>query len=226
MRLVILLIENNQLMRANQFELKLLRMCEEFFNAHSYKLILEKKQFRRITVAGFHSIIFNANAIANEWWIEVHLGVRSQLIEELAQQFLELPLDYRSEATTWITSIGKLSGEPYFRYKVKTENDLKEMVQSVQDFMLQKGFPFIAKHTHVSSISQLLNDFPTKNCPYIYNQIHRCFKGLIAAHYTHKELNLPYLEDTYRAFIVKNGLPKDQLAFEKLCSFLPVYQLN
>ena len=209
----------------SKFEMKLYQRMEFFFQSHGFDLLPEQKQFRKTTQNGFQNIIFSVSETQKECWIEVNFGVRYEFIEQIAQQFLNNALGYRPSANTLVISVGKFLDLKYFRFKVTNEDDLGKTLNEIEDVFEKKGFDFLEKANNLSFIEETLNDSPAQSCRYLYNQVHRCFKGIIAAKLADNQ-NFATIINIYRHFLLKNGTDQDLMNYERLVSFLNHYNAN
>ena len=215
----------NQKMILSKFEVKFYQRLENFFQSNDFGLVLDQKQFRKATQNGFQNIIFSVSETQKEFWIEVNFGIRHEFIEQIAQQFLNNARGYRPSANTLVISIGKFQELKYFRYKVTDEEELDRILEEVQIFFKQTGFDFLDDTNNLKNIDDILNDSPTKPCRFVYNQVHRCFKGIVAAKLTDNG-NFSTITNIYRHFLLKNGTDDDLLNYERLVSFLHHYNPN
>jgi hypothetical protein len=213
------------------FETELYGKMSDFFARYGFVLLAEKKQFRRVTGTGFHNVIFSATSYEAETWLEVNFGLRHEQIEQTAQQFLGNLEDFRADANTLVVSIGKFNNARYFRYKIGHDTrfgfaDLEDTCQEIRDFLAGRGFDFLNRYDTLPALDHLLNAQPTQPCNYLYNQIHRAFKGLIAARLTNNDEFLG-LSDVYRNQLVRLGASFHELhQYERLLSFLLYHSVN
>lgn len=209
-------------------EAKLYYALYDFFEAEGFRLLMDKKQFRKSTPAGFVNIIFSVSEYEKDkdTWVEVHIGCRNDQIEQIAQQFLNINLvDFRADVNTLIISTGKYNDVKYFRYKIQNDDDLTDTCEAIKEFMVYSGFSFLNSSTKLSDIDRIFNSLPHKPSKYVYNQIHRCYKGLIAAkladnpQYTHTEA-------VYRNYLTKFASKAELSNFERLVTYLQYYGNN
>lgn len=209
-------------------EAKIYDALYSFFLNEGFELLIEKKQFRKITPTGFINVIFSISEYEkdSDVWVEVHIGGRNHQIEQIAQQFLNVNLmDFRADANTVVISTGKYNDVKYFRYKIHDSDDLHEACASIRNFMNTTGLGFLKKVSQLSEINRLLNRTPTQPSKYLYNQIHRCFKGLIAAKLTENPRYLQLIE-TYRKYVHQNGTETELQNYERLVAYLQYYSAN
>lgn len=210
-------------MQVAEFETQLFSHLYEFFQDHEFELLGEKKQFRRTTTRGFQNVIFSVTPYQEECWMEVHLGTRLHAIEQICQQFLFHLSDHQPDANTIITSLGRLSDKKYFRFKVSNQDELLASAFELQQFMNSIGFAFLDKYYSNLSVHTALNDVPEKPTNLIYNQNHRYFKGLTAAHLIGYE-ELHTLANDYLQQLMTRQAPEKLIgSFKKLSGYLLEY---
>lgn len=213
-------------MTITPFETQLYQQLLPFFTDQAYELLPEKKQFRKLTTTGFQNVIISPAYYGTETWLDVNFGCRNEQVEQIAQQFLNNLTDFRPDANTIITSVGKFTDQPYFRYKVGTPDELIPVCDAIKAFFTTDGFAFLEQACSLPTLDRLFNQFPYQPSPYIYNQTHRCYKGLIAARLNHNPL-LAGLTDSYRHGLLRQTQnPYEQLNFERLVTYLQHYSAN
>lgn len=213
-------------MTVSEFDTILYHELYDFFYDYEFDLVPAKKQFRRPISSGFQSVIFSPSEYDEELWLEVNLGIRINLIEDLAQQFLDNHRPYQQDAMTLITSIGKLSNNKYFHYKIAQKDDLFYACEEIKKFMETTGFQFLNDNSSITAMDALLNERPNKPSKFLYNQAHRCFKGITAAKLVHNPIFLD-LVDAYRKFLQKTGSKQPLInQYDKLTNYLFHFSMN
>jgi len=210
-------------MLVKSFEIALYDKLSLFFEQNDFVLMADKKQFRKVTPYGFQNVIFTATSYDEEIWLEVNFGCRNNQIEQIAQQFLGNNRDFWAESNTIVVSIGKYNNSKYFRYKIMTEPDIEDVCDIVKEFLLTQGFPFLLYSDNLLALNDIFNKHAQEPCKYLYNQVHRSFRGIIAAKLIHYEKFLD-LTDKHREHLIHIGATEEELVtFERLLSFL-LYQ--
>lgn len=213
-------------MTLTPFETNLYQYLTPFFERHQYRLLPDMKQYRRNTRTGFQNVILSPSFYGGETMLEVNFGCRNDQIEQIAQQFLTNLVDFRPNANTVIISIGKFSGYPYYRYKIHSDDELADTCQQIEQFFTTRGFDFLNGSSTLPTLDRLLNEHPDQPCPYVYNQAHRCYKGLIAARLNNSP-RFDGLIDSYRQLLIRQTQnPYEQLHFERLIAYLQHYSPN
>ncbi|MGF7213969.1 hypothetical protein GGR92_000109 [Spirosoma lacussanchae] len=213
-------------MTLTPFETDLYQLLTPFFDGHGYSLIPEKKQYRHQTPQGFLNVILSPSFYDSETLLEVNFGCRNQQVEQIAQQFLNNLVDFRSDANTLIISIGKFTERLYFRYKIGSPADLAAVCDEIRDFFDTHGFAFLQDVCSLPTLDRLFNEQANQPCPYVYNQAHRCYKGLIVARLNHNP-HFDGLIDAYRHMLTRQTQnPYEQMNFERLIAYLNHYSAN
>lgn len=213
-------------MAVTPFDTNLFQQLTPYFSEYTYNLLSKKKQFRRETVLGFQNIVLSSVCYPTDTVLEVNFGVRNDQIEQIAQQFLNNLPDFRPDVNTFLLSIGRFNGFQYARYKIHSESELVTICGQIKSVFESRGFDFLAHHHTLYALDTLLNEQPALPCRYVYNQTHRCYKGLMAAHLNHNP-NYGELVDIYRHTLVQlTQNPHEQLNFKRLISFLAHYSAN
>lgn len=213
-------------MQVKNLESSLYHHLIRYLSQQSFVLLPEYKQFRRNTDIGFQNIIISTTTYSKELWVEVNIGVRVNLVEDFAQQFLDVPIEYRQHANTIIASIGKISDIKYLRYKIENEEDIKICYEAIKDFMQERGFSFLDHASRLANLDKLLNEKPHKTSKYLYNQTHRCFKGIIVAKLNHNPLFFELI-DKYQQVLEKLKVSEAEMdKYMKLVNFLLYLSLN
>ncbi len=213
-------------MGKHTFEAKIFQNLSGFFEEYDFALLPDLRQFRRDTSLGFDNIIISVSPYHDELWVDVHFGIRHEGIEHTAQQFLTNRLDFRADANTLLTTIGRFRQRSYFRYKIRTEEDLNEACRDIATFFTRKGLAFFDKTRNISDLDSILNELPHQRCPYISNQVHRCFKGLVTARLAENP-DIDGLFEIYRQQLGQYHTDAPTLAsFDRLGVYLKYYSSN
>lgn len=213
-------------MTLTPFETQLYQQLGDFFARQQYELLTDKRQFRKPTPAGFQNVILSPTYYGSETWLDVNFGVRNEQVEQIAQQFLNNLTDFRPDANTLIISIGKFTDQPYFRYKINNHDELAAVCGQIQLFFETDGFAFLDQACTLPTLDQLFNQFPYQPSRYVYNQTHRCYKGLITARLNYNP-TFTDLTDSYRHGLLRQTQnPYEQQNFERLVAYLQHYSAN
>lgn len=183
-------------------------------------------QFKRQFKGGFQTCLFAILQNEKTFWIELSVGVRVDIVEKLANQFTLTLKDYQSETHTILTTYGRIMGEPYFRFKVENLEGLEFAFEKMKDFLEEIAFDFMDDNSDVINIDKLLNRYPEKPSRFIYNDAHRCIKGVIIAQMAQNP-QLHSLIQTYHIVMQRHSLRDKMMPqYEKLVKYLRVFSVN
>lgn len=213
-------------MTYTSFETIVYQQLTPFFERHQFMLLPEKKQYRRITDTGFQNVMLVPEFYDSETVLDIRFGCRNNQIEQIAQQFLTNQAIGRPDANTLIVSIGQFSDFQFVRFSIHSEEELVAACQQIERFFNTTGFNFLATSCTLSDLDRLLNEHPDQPCQFVYNQMHRCYKGLITARLNHNA-HFEGLIDRYRHLLIhQTQNPYEQIHFERLIAYLHHYSAN
>ncbi|MFP4089943.1 MAG: hypothetical protein ACLFUB_10150 [Cyclobacteriaceae bacterium] len=206
-------------------EMLLFKELRPFFERYDFYLLLPKKQFRKQTKLGFHNVIISVSG-SKPCLIEVNIGVRLDLVEELAYQFTTGLSGYQRDSNTLVTSLGRIIGDPYKRFEAEDHVSVKKAARDIADLMVSEGFYFQEKYDSIKALDQLVNKEPTKKNPFIYNNLHRCLRGVVIARLAENK-NFNSLVATYRRSLVRSSTAPPLLErYDKLVNYLKSFSVN
>lgn len=208
------------------FESLLLVKISNFLYEVGFTLDLPRKLFYKKIEVGFQYIIPSVSQYEEEALAEIHLGVRQELVEDLAQPFSQTLQIQKDQTFTLLTSEGRLCKQPYKRYNLKTEEDLENFNLQFQAFYEQKGKGFLEEISTLDNLDSLVNQNPEKVHPYFFNQFQRCIKGLCVAR-LNQNSDFEKLAETYHQLLQQKRIPQQQIKlFENLWGYLKNFSLN
>lgn len=183
-------------------------------------------QFKKVYKGGFQSCLFSTHQHENAFWIEISVGVRVDIVEKIANQFTLTLKDYHQNSHTILTTYGRIMGTPYFRFKVKNQEDLNDVFEKMQAFLEEIAFDFMEDNSQVVNIDKLINRYPEKPSRFIYNNTHRCIKGVIVAQIAQNP-QLNTLIKAYHIVLERHSLRDKMLPqYKKLVAYLSAFSVN
>lgn len=196
-----------------------------FLRKEGFVLHKHMKQYRRDTSTGSQSITISM-AGDGPYTLDVHLGIRSELVEALVYQFLSGPKHYASYANTIIAPLARAAKGAPRGFRFDQPEELSGVVSHVMELISSGAFRFFDRHVTIQSLHELLNDQPEKPTRFLYNQLHRCFRGLIVA----KMADSPsffHLMDVYHQTLLDRGAPREVMrGYDSLSILLANFSLN
>lgn len=204
---------------------RLYHQIDGWISQQTFEPIPPMNQFRRVVNNGFQIIVLSS-AGTSPVEVEVFLGVRIDLVEQLAYQFTAGLSGYGPYSTTLLVPARKVIQKEIGRYTLYQEGDIEETHRQFQALMTEYGFAFLDQFSGVSALDVLYNSEPSKKQEYLTNEFHRALRGIILAKLVDRPSWLD-LTEIYQAKLEKRAVPEVQLAkYQQLVSFLKNYSFN
>ena len=196
-----------------------------FFEDYGFTSYPQLKQFRRPTATGFQNVMVSTSG-EGPFTMEFHLGIRSELVEALAYQFLAAPVGFSQHATTVTVPLFRIDDSIPRKFHFHRPNDVDVACSLAIRSLRTHGFDFFADNNSIHALDRMLNAFPEEPSPYLYNQVHRCFRGLVVAKMAQNGA-MPYLMETYKHVLEQRAVPERlRVGYERLVVFLHHHSLN
>ncbi len=196
------------------------------FKEQGYTFFPQQKQFRFASRNGYRAVLIHVNGNSAQQSIDLQLGIRLDVVEELVNQFLQGVSMGCEESATIIASYSRLVHNPCKRFLVTDAADLESVCLRMAAFMQSSGFRFLESFDRLRKIDGLLNRKPEQSSPFLQNQMIRCFKGLVIAKLTHRT-DFNQLAKTYFTFLNKHWADQSVTAnYKRLVKFLRFFSIN
>ncbi len=212
----------------SEIQIRIQQALSPLLEANGFAYVEHPKylQFRKVFEGGFQSCLFTVLEHETVFWIELSVGVRVEIVEKLANQFTLTLKDYHKDSHTILTTYGRIMGNPYYRFKVESEEDLDVACEKMQMFLEEIAFDFMLDNSRISNIDKLINRYPEKPSRFIYNDSHRCIKGVIVAQMAQNP-QLNTLIKAYYIVLQKHPLRDKMLPqYQKLVKYLRAFSVN
>ncbi|TXB61458.1 hypothetical protein [Phaeodactylibacter luteus] len=184
-------------------------------------------QFRREEPTGFRCIILALSPVPEGALLELHLGIRLQLVEQMAFPYTNGLQGFMPDSMTLAFPLSRLFGKPFQRFDVPFEGLPEAVFRVLEQQLSAQGLPFLERHSSVAALHGLFNAQPTAPLHLVHNQVNRCLRGLALAH-LHDRAQLSRLIAAYRQSLEEQYFapPSALEKFERLSAFLLNYQPN
>ncbi|WP_017730164.1 hypothetical protein [Nafulsella turpanensis] len=208
-------------------EKRLYQQLFPLFEQQGYEAVPSKKQFRQPCKNGFRAVLFSISEDAEEKIIDVQLGIRINLVEELVLQFLGGKKELEKDSTTIITSLARLKHQSQRRLIItEDEQSLQQSCTQITAAMQEKGFKFLKNFSQLHRIDKVVNRKPSRQCPIMHNQIQRCFRGITIARMLHRN-DFDKLVSIYGSYLYSQWASRQILDnYNKLVNFLKNFSFN
>jgi len=198
----------------------------DFLQGFGYTAMPDRKQFRKPFSGGFKAVMLAVTPYDDDYVFEVTLGTRVDLVEDLVYQFTNGLKGYTPDSNTFAASTGRLSGKRYLRYTVSTTDKFQQVFEDISQQFTSRWFSFLDRAVKVDYLDELYNDRPLEENTLVYNQINRCFRGIVLAFLAHNK-NYHHINTAYLGYLRQINAPYMIIEnYKKLIAFLNVYSMN
>ncbi|MFC5623542.1 hypothetical protein [Algoriphagus winogradskyi] len=115
----------------------------EFFKENGFELNQSQLFFEKVFPHGKQIVYVHFVEGSNESWVEYHLGIRINEVEELVKKYLPTPDDYAEQSITLARTANNLGNFYPRKIRVSNEKQLSELVYSIENFFLTTGFRWL-----------------------------------------------------------------------------------
>lgn len=196
------------------------------FEARGYEWMASGQQFRKQHAHGFNAVVFSPSVYDDEVILEVSLGSRHRLVEELVSSIGKQGLSNGQHGFSAITTLGKQLELKHKRLRAGNPEQTRELGDALLEFFENGGFELMEKLAGRAGLHQALNHEPSKPSLFANNQLLRCFRGLAIAHVIDAS-NLHSLAEVYEARLQKLGAPAEMhRSFIRMFEYFRAFGLN
>ncbi|WP_296702990.1 hypothetical protein [Algoriphagus sp.] len=126
-------------------KMKAIKLHSRFFNDHGFILNPSQNVFEKAFPNGKQVISIQIIEYSNEKYIEYHLGVRINEVEELIARYLPTTSAYDEQSITLAQTPDKLGSTYSKKIKISKVEDLSKLCKSIETFFLETGFYWLDK---------------------------------------------------------------------------------
>ena len=184
------------------------------------------RQYRRPEAYGYSCVILSAVEYEGIHLLDVHLGSRIDLVEELAYQFTNGLKDYGPQSTTFITSVGRVKNQRIHRYRYRNSVEREEVEQRLVHFFNEQGLDFLDSVNNLQTLDNIYNSKPEVACRYTYNQGNRAIRGMTIARILNRKDFRKLAAEHWKALLRQKQPNNILLNYQKLISLLAYYSVN
>lgn len=185
----------------------------EFFRNHGFVLNRSQFSFEKVFPHGKQVVFVHYVEENEERFLEYHLGIRINEVEELIHKYLPTLSNHVDQALSLAQTTDKLGNSYPKRIKLADQGDLKGILFSIEKFFLEKGFAWLDQMINPLVLEQeFLNH---KEQPFEeFNLVESAFRSTALS-----KLYNPADYPTLRNFFLKKISAKEMTPFA-IASFL------
>jgi len=165
-------------MNYSEVKKELKKEFENFLKPLGYKSKIDPQgcDFGKKTSNSLNRIGYGVANYIDEFNTGSYLKIEIKAIQKIEKKIFE-----GEYYETLSTGISDYFNELNYRYKIKTQEDIKEWGKIVRKFYEEYAVQFFEKYNSVDAIDKLLNENPTEKVIYLDNLGWRIITGLISA---------------------------------------------
>ncbi len=196
------------------------------FKEEGYEWMASGQQYIKQHANGFNAVVFSPSVYEDEVILEVSLGSRHRLVEELMGAIGKQGLNNRYQSFSAITTLGKQLELKHKRLRTGSPEQTAELTEALIDFFESGGLSLLEKLSTREGLNKALNYEPENPSLFANNQLLRCFRGLAVAHIVDAP-DLQTLAQTYEERLTKLGAPQEmQRSFVRMYEYFRAFGLN
>lgn len=188
-------------------------MQEGFLADFGFKLDNRSLYYVKETVEGKQMVFFHYSQHDDGAYLEYHLGIRLEKVENIVHRFLPSLGDYKERSISLVETMDRIDPEMPRRFLIENDFEVKKVIQQVEHFLIKKGFRFLDKYTSGKELEKYFN--ADVGIPIVtQNFTYRSARGITMA----KLFNPKNYEKTKKLYL--NMLNEKQVTPFTLASFI------
>lgn len=202
-------------------------LMQPLFQEKGFYFVPAFKQYRKLTPIGFQCVIFSFSHYPDGSLVEVHLGIRVDMVEQLAFPYTNGLPGFKEDSLTLVTPLARLFGMPFDRFDLVNRQDLVQASRKINYQLDEKGWQFLQANMRLTHLDQLFNNHPEKKLHLVHNQANRYLRGITIAR-LNQDPNFQSLAQIYRRQLKLLPTATDGIrhGFDRLFQFLLGYSPN
>lgn len=173
---------------------------QDFIKKSGFELDSLMYHYSKVFDGGKQVLFFHQIQYPNTRYIEVQLGVRFNLVENIINQFLPSLGDFKERSVTHVIPIYQLDSRLPRRFILQEEFEVNDLLTQIEEFLLKDGFHWLDKYSVPENMEMLFNNNPNQ---VLSNQnfTYRAARAVTLAKLYNKEL----FDLTKKAYLEKSA---------------------
>jgi hypothetical protein len=135
---------------------------EDFLADFGFKLEKNSLHYVKETPKGKQMIFFHHTQHEEVSYLEYHLGIRLDEVENIVHRFLPSLGDYKERSITLVETLDRIDKEMPRRFLVENDIEIKEVIKTLENFLVKKGFKFLDTYSDGNNLEIFFNEDPSK----------------------------------------------------------------
>ncbi|PRY90461.1 hypothetical protein [Mongoliibacter ruber] len=130
---------------------------EEFLADFGFKLDGKSLHYTKTFGEGRQMVFFHYTHYEDVSYLEYHLGIRYDNIENIVHRFLPSLGDYKERSITLVETMDRIDTEMPRRFLVENDLELGSVIENAENFLVKNGFRFLDKFSEGKSLESYFN---------------------------------------------------------------------
>lgn len=199
--------------------MEVIELHHKFFMDFGFEFHSSQLLFYKDFPQGQQIIFVHYTESPTATYLEYHLGIRIDEVEEIIHKFLPSLNNYSERSITLVQTPNKIGKMIPKRFEIKNDGQLAEAIMAAEKFFVLHGFPWLdemIQPDHLESEFANAKDRSFKTQNFVYNS----FRGATLAK-MYSEKDYPILRDFYLKQIKKMEMTPFTIAlFLQLLNYL------
>ncbi|EOZ98590.1 hypothetical protein A33Q_1244 [Indibacter alkaliphilus LW1] len=130
---------------------------EDFLADFGFQLDGRSLHYIKTIEEGRQMVFFHYTHHEDVSYLEYHLGIRYDKVENIVHRFLPSLGDYKERSITLVETMDRIHDEMPRRFLVENDNELGPVIATAEDFLVKKGFRFLDKYSEGAVLESYFN---------------------------------------------------------------------
>lgn len=130
---------------------------EDFLADFGFKLDNRSLYYVKDTPEGKQMVFFHHTQHEGGAYLEYHLGIRLEKVENIVHRFLPSLGDYKERSISLIETMDRIDPKMPRRFLIENDFETNEVIRKVEQFLVKKGFNFLDKVSAGTALEKYFN---------------------------------------------------------------------
>ncbi|MFD2201216.1 hypothetical protein [Shivajiella indica] len=135
---------------------------EDFLADFGFKLDKKSLHFVKDIPKGKQMIFLHYTQHDEGAYLEYHLGVRLDKVENIVHRFLPSLGDYKERSITLVETLDRIDSELPRRFLAENDLEVNGVIKTLENFLVKKGFRFLDTYSNGKNLEKFFNEDPKK----------------------------------------------------------------
>lgn len=142
---------------------EMILLHREFLADFGYKLDPKSFHYSKSFSQGKKIVFFHHAHLDDLSYIEYHLGVRFDIVENIVHQFLPSLGDYKDRSITLVETLDGINSKMPRRTVVNNDHEISSIIDTSENFLVEEGFKWLETYSSGKNLERFFNEGLEKN---------------------------------------------------------------